>query len=303
VRPETLQSLSVGIVFIGLFLAALGGFGALHFGQRATREEEHQRTVAVQALAEVVGSLRKEQGGLLARVASVEEKVAEGPAPSALASTIPSFNPPPAVTFAPGSPVPPTSQKPPTSKAEPFALASAPPVTTPNPLLPHLPPIASGPGPADEEEPAAPAIKPPRLPAPPAPAETSSPSSGPPSVAAREEEGPLTWQKRIRLIKRLRNHPQHAIVIRAAAENAQAVKLAITLKSIFREAGWNVGEIEMVSRPLPAHTLLLSTGVFPPPKEFVAAYAALAGTGVLVTSDLDPNQSRQRVVVSVGPIR
>jgi hypothetical protein len=285
VRPETLQTLSVGIVFIGLLLAALGGFGTFHFGQRVNREESLERTAAVQTLAEVVNGLRQQQSGLLARVATVEEKVTEPAAPLIAAAT--TFSPPPTMVFPP-----PSTPGPGIPAILPLAPNPAP--TMPDLLLPHLPPIASGPGPADEEEPPAPAIKPPKLPFQTAPA---------PTVAAREEEGPLTFQKRARLVKRLRNHPNHSIVIRAAAENAQAVKLAIMLKAVFREAGWSVGDIEMISRKLPAHTLLLSTGVFPPPKEFVAAYAALAGTGFLVTSDLDPNQSRERVVVSVGPIR
>lgn len=286
----------MGIVFVGIILAALGGFGTFHFGHQVAREEEQQRTVAVQSLTEVVSTLRDEQGGLVARVTTVEDKVAEAPPP--MVAKVPSINPPPAMT------VPSVSLTPPTTPA-PFTLSATPPEAAPGQLQPKLPPVASGPGPTDEEETDLPAIKPPKLPPPPATSTPPDESSLPPapSVAVREDEGPLTYQKRARLVKRLRNHPQHAIVIRAAADNPQAVKLAITLKSVFREAGWNVSEIEMVSKPLPPHTLLLSTGVFPPPKEFVAAYAALAGTGFLVTSDLDPNQNRQRVVVSVGPIR
>jgi len=241
----------------------------------------------VQTLASVVSSLQKEQSGLLNRVTSVEEKVAEPSLP--LIAAIPSMNPPPAM-------IPPTNPAPAVSPPVTLPLAAAPPPSMPDLLLPHLPAIAQGPPPDAEPEPPPAALKPPKL-------QLGSADTTEPVTVPREDEGPLTTQKRARLVKRLRNHQQQGILIRAAAENAQAVKLAISLKSVFREAGWTVGDIEMVNRPLPAHTLLLSTGVFPPPQEFVAAYGALAGTGFLVTSDLDPNQGRQRVVVSVGPIR
>jgi hypothetical protein len=283
VKPEALQSLSVGLIFIGLFFAAVGGFGAFHFRHRVEREQEQQHTVATQTLVEIVSTLREEQRELQHRMVSLEEKAAEVPPPVA---AIPTASPAPAALAANPSPV----------AAPPPVLALAtPPPPMPDLLLPHLPAIAQGPPPAAEPEPPAPAIKPPKLQLP-----VAAPSAA--AHAAHEENAMLGGQKRSRLLKRLRDHPQQGIVIRAAAENAPAVKLAITLKSVFREAGWSVGDIEMVTHRLPAHTLLLSTGVFPPPKEFVAVYAALAGNGFLVTSDLDPNQGRQRVVVSVGPI-
>ncbi len=37
VKIETLQLLSVGLVFTGLLCAAVGGFGAFHFGQLLER--------------------------------------------------------------------------------------------------------------------------------------------------------------------------------------------------------------------------------------------------------------------------
>ncbi len=304
-KPETLQSLSVGLVFIGLLVAALGGFGALHFGHLAQQEQEDRRTVVVQGLVEIVGALQDGQRGLHERVATVEKKATE-PAPAPVTSQIASFLsiPPPPVISGSANPAPPP---PPSSLAAsgpaapatepPPQLPMAPPVPGPAPdlLLPHLPAIAQGPPGAAETEPPPAALKPPRLP-------LASARTQAPETAVHEEAGTLSGLRRARLVKRLHGHAQQGVVIRAAAENPKAVKLAITLKSIFREAGWTVDEIEMVNQSLPAHTLLLSTGVFPPPKEFVAAYAALAGVGFLVTSDLDPDQKWQRVVVSVGPL-
>lgn len=290
-RPETLQSFSVGIVFVGFFLAALGGFGTFYFGHRLDREQEQQRAAVVQHFAQIVSALREEQRGLIGRVATVEERVAAAASPRMAAT-----NPPPERVL--------RTDRAPARAEEEFLLLAKPPPSSPDILLPHLPTIAQGPPPAGE-------VEGPRSPPPQPPPSAIEPpkmrlsklaAQAPASVAHDDEEG-LSGEKRSHLIKGLRSCTGQDFVIRAAAGNARAMKLAADLKSAFREAGWTVGDIEWVTRQLPANTLLISAGVFPPPKEFVAAYAGLAATGFLVTNDLDPNQSRKRVVVSVGPIR
>jgi hypothetical protein len=105
------------------------------------------------------------------------------------------------------------------------------------------------------------------------------------------------------LVQRLRLHPYQRLTIRAPADSPRSLILATALKSAFREAGWGVGDLEFVTEPMQAETLLLSAGSYPPPREFVAAYGALAGAGFLVTSDLGPKLGGQRVVLSVGPFR
>ena len=256
--------------------------GTWHFGHRAERRQDQERTATLQTLTEIVGALRNDQRELLNRVAVVEKKVSE---PSVL----------PAVPTASLNPSPPFALTKPPPVAGPssnLVLAPQPAAPVPDLLLPHPPAFERSAPPAPEA--AIPMIG---LPKPPPPA---APTPEPP--AEKKSAEPLAGEQRSWLVKNLRNHRNQPVVIRAAAENAPAVKLAISLKSVFREAGWSVDEIEMTTRQIPQDALLLSSGVFPPAKEFVAVYSALAGSGFLVTSDLDPNQGRQRVVVSVGAI-
>ena len=280
VKIETLQLLSIGLVFTGFLFAAIGGFGAFHFGQLLERAQDRKQIVVVEQLAEVVSTLQEEQRGLRERIASVEKPVIEK---SSLLTTTAPLIPPPPTFIAPPAATPTTMPA--------LALPSPP---APDILLPHLPPVAEGP-PVAAPEPEVPSIKPPKL--------ALSPRPAPVPVEVIREEGPLSGLQRSRLIKQLRVHPCPNLTIRVAAENARAVKLALALKSAFREAGWGVRDLEMVNEPLPAQTLLLSTGMFPPPKEFVTAYSALERAGFLVTSDLDPNQGSQRVAISIGPRR
>jgi hypothetical protein len=291
---------------MGLFLTALGGFGAFHFGHRLERTQEKERVVLVQELSDAVSTLREEQRGIRERVSPVEEKVGEPQS-----SQVAALADPAAPVDLPATPPP--SMAPALLPLTPSVPAS------PHLPLPDLPAIAQGPPSSEEEETPPPSLKPPKLesaavgkeirsqrskvsaPKPPNLESASVPPQA--SVAVAEsDEASLNGDKRTQLVERLRGQARGDFVVRAAADSARAVKLAITLKSVFREAGWGVSEIEMVTRPLPTHSLLMTTGTFPPPKEFVAAYAALARSGFLVTSDLDPAQSPKRVVVSVGPI-
>jgi len=278
VTPETLQSLSVGVVCVGLFLTALGGFGTFHFGHRLAQQQEEQRTVAVQTLAEIVNGLQEDQRALRQQVAVIAEREEKEALPPPVAS-----GPPDVMSANPSSAV---------------SLALPTPTPIPNLFLPH--PLAdTQPPAAAESEQAAPAVKPPKLQLSPKPepAAEVAPTTTP-------EEDALTGRgKRARLIRHLRNHAGQDIDIRAAAQDARAIKLAASLKSVFREAGWSVGEVEAVTHELPAQTLTLSTGAFPPTKEFVAAYGALAAAGFLVTSELAPHQGPHRVALSIGPLR
>ncbi len=278
-KLETLHLLSVGLVFIGFLCAAIGGFGAFHFGQLLERSEDRKQLAAVEQLAQVVSTLQQEQHGLSERLTSVEKPASETAAPLAVAAPI---LPPPPSFIAP----------PPPSPAAIPALA-VPPPPAPDILRPQLPPIAQGP--AVEAEPEAPAIKPPKL--------VLGPRPKPPALEAEQEDGPLGAAQRSRFIRQLRTRTSQNLSIRVAAENARALKTALALKSAFREAGWGVGELEMTHEPIPAHTVVLSTGAFPPPKEFVIAYSALERAGFLVSSDLDPNQGSQRVAIAIGPMR
>jgi hypothetical protein len=182
-------------------------------------------------------------------------------------------------------PLPPVASGPPDNPSSaalpPVSLAAAAPVTVPNPLLPH--PFATA------NEPSIP--------------ETMPPPPAPPGTAMAEEYALTGKEKRARLVRHLRSHAGQEINIRVAGRDAGAAKLALALRSVFREAGWTVGELETASHPLPAQTLTLSTGAFPPTKEFVAAYGALAAAGFIVSSELAPIEGPRAVSLAVGPVR
>ena len=267
--PESLQSLSVGAVFVGLILTALGGFGAFHFGHKVERAADQERALTVQSLSESIATLQLEQRGLRAWVSAVEEKVAQAPPPAPAPAPV-AATPPPSLAAVPPPP----------------AIAEGPPDT------------------AKVETPET--VKPPKLllPTPSAPETAAEPAvSTPPTILqpAASEKPALSPLQRAALIKRLRGHSQHGLAIHAAEGDPQALELAAALRSAFREAGWQVNAVDTVSHHLPTTGLLLSTGVFPPREDFIAAYSALERAGFLVTSDLDPNQSSHHVILFVGP--
>jgi hypothetical protein len=288
--------LSVGFIFVGLFLAVLGGFGAFHFGaeREQEQEQEKQRMAVVQNLAEIVSSLQEDQRALRQQLAVIAEKGREEPLPPVASG--PTTNPPSVVL-----PTPPVS------------LASASPVAVPNLLLPHpLAPTDLSSGPAAGNASPPPVVRPPKLPlspssrasAPEVPPVAPEPLTPTPPVPAAQDEYTLSGKaKRARLIRHLRSHAGQEIDIRVAARDAGAVKLALALRTVFRESGWTVGELEMVSHQLPAQTLTLSTGAFPPKKPFVAAYEALAAAGFIVASDLAPLEGPHTIALAVGPVR
>lgn len=241
--PESLQSLSVAAVFVGLFFATLGGFGAFHFGREAQRVEEGDRLHVIQTLSDSIALLELDRSGLRDRLAAVEKELG-----AALAQRAP--------LAAPAIPVPPLSA----------AVA--------------LPPVADAPANVEKVE----------------PLDILSGAKG--SVV---KSSSLGAQQRAVLVKRLSAHPHHRVAIHAVEGDPQALELASALESAFREARWKVRGVDVVAHPSPSPGLSLSTGVFPPREEFVTAYSALERAGFLVTSDLDPKQSGQSMVLFVGP--
>jgi len=239
----------------------------------------------VQRLAETVSTLQEDQRALRQEMAVIAEKGREEPLP-------PIASGPPASPSATALPTPPVS------------LATASPVTVPNLLMPHPLAPTEGPSAPAATTPAATAVKPPKLPFGPE-ARLSTPEAEPPApVPATAEEYALTGkEKRTRLIRHLRSHAGQEIDIRVAGRDAGAVKLALALRSVFRESGWTVGELEIISHQLPPQTLTLSTGAFPPTKQFVAAYGALAAAGFIVASELAPVEGPHNIALVVGPVR
>lgn len=249
--PESLQSLSMAAVFVGLFFATLGGFGAFHFGRQAALAEKREHSDAVQTMGDSLALLELENRGLRERVATAEKEVS---------------TPPPQIAVLP------SPEKMPASAPTPAA-----------PILPPasaLPPIAEGPTKVEKSD----------------PLETLSGAKPPVAKGAA-----LGAQQRATLVKRLSVHRRHRLAIHALEGDPQALEIASALEAAFREARWEVQRVQTVTDHPPASGLTLSTNVFPPREEFVAAYSALERAGFLVTSNLDPSQTGQDVVLFVGP--
>jgi len=285
-KPEVLHALSVVILIFGLFVSAVGMVGTFFFGQEVDRSQDRQQLVVLQGLTDRVAVMQSDQAGLHERVASLNRKVSEAPPPPSAGSGVST-----AVAAVPPVAHPPTSAEPET-----------------------LPPIAAGPRQRDpvpppakpavqiaRPVPAPPPVKPVRQPPRPEPAISKPPSE--PSRHVAEGKHPLTEMQSARLIKRLRAHPRHSIVIRAEAGDTHAVEMAMALRAAFRDAGWTVAAVQLDSKRAPFPGISLSTGTFPPPKEFIAAFGALESAGLRVSSDLDPKQSASSVVLSVGANR
>lgn len=299
-NSEPLHSMSVVVLVFGLFLAAAGAVGLFFFGKEADRSHERQQLVVLGGLAERVGEIQSDQAELHERVALLDRKVSAAPLVSAAPAEKPVAPAVPPAVAAGGTPV-----------REPAAEIQA----------EKLPPIAAGPRKA-EPKPAKPAPSAPQVarraiekarPAPPVkvvrqPASSDAKTSKPAVDAPRKSAQPgskhsLTEMQRARLIKRLRAHPHFSIVIRAEAGDARAVEMSTALRAAFHDAGWSVPDVQLDPKRAPFPGISLSSGTFPPPKEFVAAYGALEAAGLRVASDLNPRQPENSVVLSVGAHR
>ena len=82
-KIETLQTYSVAILILGLFLAAVGGFGAHYFGSKSDRLQRQQTASVVQTVDSRVMRLLARQQALETRLDSIERRaVAKAPPPS-----------------------------------------------------------------------------------------------------------------------------------------------------------------------------------------------------------------------------
>ena len=95
-KVETLQTYCVAILILGLFLAAVGGFGAYFYGSKSDRLQRQQTASVVQTVDSRVMRLLARQQALEMRLDSIERRaVAQAPPP-----------PPPPVAVAVAEPVP-----------------------------------------------------------------------------------------------------------------------------------------------------------------------------------------------------
>ena len=273
-KLEALQSLSVIVMFVGLFLSALGGFGAYFFSGGS--ERPGRAPVAAQ-VESTEPELPTRDPAADARLAAIVE-----PVPEVSAKQL-SMNPEPAL--------PPLPEKPP-----------APAPAAPAPVIAKvtIPEKTEAPPPVAEKlpEPAAPA-KP--IPAP-VPAKAAAPEIHPPAAAPSARVPGLgieSWQRE-KLIQRLRTFQNGSIAIHVPQGNDEALGFATALKDAFLAGGWHVTALTPVKTDREITGLTLSSGTFPPPTEVTTVFSALISAGLKLSTELDPAQGKKSPTLFVG---
>ena len=289
----------------GLFLSALGGFGAYFFSggsERAGRTQNSAQVESTEPELPVRDSIDD------SKLASLTEPVAEVTAKQ--------------ISLIPDPPLPPIAEKP--SKPAPAPVAKTAPLAMPAPVIaaakpatpeakPAPPAIAKvtipetkpAPMPVAEKLPEPPpAVSPQEMAktakAEPAPAiaKTAIPETKPP--AARPPElGIEPWQKE-KLLQRLRSFPNGTIGIQVPEGNADALNFATALKDALIAGGWKVASLTEVKVDRDTPGLTLSSGTFPPPTEVTTVFSALVSAGIKLSTDLDPSQGKKHPILFVG---
>ena len=126
-KIETLQTYSVAILILGLFLAAMGGFGAYYFGSKSERLQRQHTAAVVQTVDSRVMRLLARQQALEMRLDSTERQTAAPPPPAPPPVAVVAPAPPP--TTIPGLPARPEAVASPAPR--PVALAPQAPKTLP----------------------------------------------------------------------------------------------------------------------------------------------------------------------------
>ena len=280
-KLEALQSLSVTVMIIGLFLSALGGFGAYFFSggsERAGRAPISERVEPSKSDRPEIADAEDP------KLSSIVEPVPEVTAKQL--SLIPDSKlpapPPPATTKPP--PVVPATPPPAVAEAKP-AVSVKPPAPKPATPAPEPPKVVA----AVAQEPS------PVIP------KTAPPETHPPSAVAGRSAGLgiEPWQKD-KLLQRLRSVPNGSIAIQVPEGNADALDFATALKESFLAAGWHVTGLTAVKTDREPHGLTLSSGTFPPPTEVTTIFSALVSAGIKLSTDLDPSQGKQHAILFVG---
>ena len=272
-KLELLQSISVAVLSVGLFLSALGAFGTYYFGGKSERK---------------TASVEFTEPDLPVRGDPADERLEAIVEPVTEAAVVP----PPEPTPAPPTltPVPPTAppQKPAPATAD---LIVKPP-----------PPVAEKLAAAKPEE-AAPA-PPSRImpePEPPVPAKTIATKEAPAASKPHRMEGLgiEPWQTE-KMLQRLRTFDHGTITIQAPEGSDEASRLAAALKEAFVAAGWRVVGVNFVKAGTDPKGITLSSGSFPPPPEVTTVFSALVSAGLKLSTDLDPSMGKQHAVLFVG---
>ena len=314
-KLEALQSLSVGVMIAGLFLSALGGFGAYFFSGGSERPGRAQSSARIEMTEP---DLPMRDVGEDSRITSLIEPIDEVTARQL------SLNPDPALPPIPEKPPAPEPVAVSTPTAKPVEPAPAPVVATteiphtsplPPPVAEKLSPIAAAAAhlersapPKTESASQTAAIEIPEKMPPPAPVAEKLPSraasaSAPTrAIAASASLGVEPWQKD-KLLQRLRSFQNGALAIQVPEGNAEAMNFATALKEAFVSAGWEVTALTEVKVGPDQTGLTLSSGTFPPPAEVTTIFSALVSAGIKLSTDLDPSLGKKRPVLFIGSRR
>ena len=279
-KLEALQSLSVAVMIAGLFLSALGGFGAYFFSGGSERNGQAQNSAQIESTEP---ELPARDAAADARLAEIVEPVSEVTAKQ--------------LSLIPDPALPPVPEKPPEPAATP----------PPKPATPEPAPLIAKTMIPEKTEPLPPPVAE-KLPAPklakPEPAVTKAkpPGTKPAveTVAARTPElGIEPWQKE-KLLQRLRTFQNGSIAIQVPQGNDEAMGFATALKDAFLTAGWHVTGLTAVKMDREVSGLTLSSGTFPPPTEVTTVFSALISAGIKLSTELDPAQGKKHATLFVG---
>ncbi len=294
-KVEALQSLSVIVMVVGLFLSALGGLGAYFFSSGGERSRQPPSITQMES-AEPELSMR--DSNIDSKFASLTE-----PAPEVTAKQL-SLIPEPALPVPP-TPIPVKSPPAPAivAKKEEAAPKPAPahPAPAPAPVVPEPVKVAA-------TAPAHPTPAP--APVPPEPAKVAATAPAKPPVpekrpapetpAARTAGLGIEPFQKEKLLQRLRTFQNGSIAIQVPEGNTEAMDFAIALKEAFLSAGWHVTSLAAVKTDRDSHGLTLSSGTFPPPTEVTTIFSALVSAGIKLGTDLDPSQGKQHAILFIG---
>lgn len=302
-KLEALQSLSVAVMIAGLFLSALGGFGAYFFSGGSERAGRPQSSAQIEVSEP---DLPVRDAAAEERLAAIVEPVAEVTAKQL------SLNPEPALPAVPEKSSAPTKIGEP--KLEPVIAKTA---------APERQPVVVAPAPKKPATPEpAPVIAKTTIPekvALPPPVAEKLPESAKPSTQvalAKATTAPINppaaapggripqlgiepWQKD-KLVQRLRTFQNGSIAIQVPQGNEEAMDFATALKQTFLTAGWHVTGLTTVKIDRETPGLTLSSGTFPPPTEVTTVFSALISAGIKLSTELDPAQGKKPATLFIG---
>ena len=301
-KLEALQSLSVAVMIVGLFLSTLGGLGAYFFSGGSERAGRPQASAQIE-MAEPELPVRDAAAD--ARLASIVEPVAEVTAkqlsliPESTLPPIPEKQPTPADPAPTKKPVEPTPAAPIAKAAAPASPAPKKSVApTPAPVIAKaaLPENLAALPPVGEKLPEPPPVKSPAL------AKAAAPEVATSALIPARSNPDLgiePWQKE-KLLQRLRTFQNGSIALQVPQGNEEAMGFATALKDAFLTAGWHVTGLSAVKMDRESPGLTLSSGTFPPPTEVTTVFSALISAGIKLSTELDPAQGKKHATLFIG---